>query len=191
MTSRTGGRSRRTRGASDACLASADERVVFPLICSALRFEQVCPTVNSTDEAAARHCARPPPASGRSDDSRGPEPNRVRVPIANVLDQRLLQERAVARSGSVPEAARGRARLVDVEGRDTDDARTMADSRLVWVGWNAADIVRGAIRAVTANKTVAFPPKRDSGASTQSDRMALAVRVLYTGASPCDTMTRR
>jgi hypothetical protein len=36
---------------------------------------------------------------------------------------------------------------------------------------------------------VAFPPKRDSGASTQSDRIALAVRVLYTRASPYDTMT--
>jgi len=35
---------------------------------------------------------------------------------------------------------------------------------------------------------VVFPPKRDSGASTQSDRIALAVRVLYTRASPYDTM---
>src|SRR5439155_9641568 len=86
---------------------------------SALRFEHVCPTVNSTDEAAAHHFRRSRPGSGRSDDSRGPCPgrqgdvadrrwlvcasDRVGVPIANVLDQRLLQEREIARGWSVPE----------------------------------------------------------------------------------------
>jgi len=89
------------------------------LIVSALRFEHVCPTVNSTDEAAAHHFRRSRPGSGRSDDSRGPCPgrqgdvadrrwlvcasDRVGVPIANVLDQRLLQEREIARGWSVPE----------------------------------------------------------------------------------------
>ena len=59
-----------------------------------------------------------------------------------MLDHRLLQERSVARVWFVPEAACGRARLVDVEGRDTDDAGTVADRRLVWVGWDAPNVVR-------------------------------------------------
>jgi hypothetical protein len=44
-------------------------------------------------------------------------------------------------------------------------------------------------RPAPERERVAVPPKRDSGASTQSDRIALAVRVLYTRASPYDTMT--
>jgi len=42
-----------------------------------------------------------------------------------------------------------------------------------------------------ADVSVALPPKRDSGASNQSDRIALAVRVLYTRPSPCDTRMGR
>ena len=59
-----------------------------------------------------------------------------------MLDQRLLQEREVARGWSVPETAYGGTCLLDVEGRDTDDAGTVADRRLVWVGWDAPNVVR-------------------------------------------------
>src|SRR6266496_6067981 len=127
------------------------------MVCSrdataALRFEPVCPSVNSTDEAASRCYPRLPPGSRRSVDSRRPRPprldyvadrrwlvcaaDRVGFAIANVLDHRLLQERAVACGWSVPEAARGWARLVDVEGRDADDAGALVDRRLVRVGRN-------------------------------------------------------
>jgi hypothetical protein len=128
----------------------------------ALPFEQVCPSVNSTDEAAGRHYPSPPPRSGHSDDSRGPRPprlgdvpdrrslvcapDRVGVAIENVLNHRLLQERCVARGWPVPEAACPWACLVDVEGRYADNAGAVADRRLVRVGSNTENVLRRAIR---------------------------------------------
>jgi hypothetical protein len=62
-----------------------------------------------------------------------------------MLDHRLLQEWAVACGWSVPEAACGWACLVDVEGRNAHDAGTVADCRLMRVGGNAPNVVRGAV----------------------------------------------
>ena len=62
------------------------------------------------------------------------------VPVADVLNRGLLQERAVERGGPLPEA-RG-SHLVDVESRNENDAGPLADSRLVRDGGIAANIVR-------------------------------------------------
>src|SRR5439155_19238864 len=122
----------------------------------------VCPSVNSTDEAASRPNRCPPCGSGHSGDSRGARSpdlgdladrrglicaaNRVGFAIANLLDHRGVQERAVARSRAVSEAAGGWPRLVDVEGWHADDAGALADRCLVRIGGNASHVLRSALK---------------------------------------------
>jgi hypothetical protein len=52
-------------------------------------------------------------------------------PPAPVLDHCDLQERPVSRCGPLPEAPERRARFVDMEGWDADDAGTVADQSLL------------------------------------------------------------
>ncbi len=62
-----------------------------------------------------------------------------------MLDHRLLQERAVARGGPLPEAPKERASLLDVEGRDAHNAGPVAHRRLVWGGRDLANVVSSSL----------------------------------------------
>jgi hypothetical protein len=62
------------------------------------------------------------------------------VASTDVLDHRLLQERAVERGGPLPEARESH--RLDVEGGDSNDAGTVADHRLLRLLRVAANVVR-------------------------------------------------
>jgi hypothetical protein len=60
---------------------------------------------------------------------------------ADVLHHGLLPERPIARPGSLPKASERRSRLLDVEGRDEDNAWTPFNCRFVRLRRIATDVV--------------------------------------------------
>jgi len=77
------------------------------------------------------------------------DPDRLCLSGAEVLDHRLLQEWALQRCGPLPEATEWRSRLVDVEGRDEDDTRALADRRLVRLLRDVANVFRSHLVATS------------------------------------------
>lgn len=86
-----------------------------------------------------------------------------RIALQAMLDRRLLQERPVGSAGLVSQDATERTHFVDMEGRDEDDARTVADCRFVRFRRIAADIVRSQVDATSQRRYSGWSANRPLG----------------------------
>jgi hypothetical protein len=100
----------------------------------------------------------------------GRDPHGRGVSREAMLDRRLIQEWPLGCSGPVCQDAAGWTRLVDVEGRNADDAWAVADPRLVRFRGILANVVRGQVTLRRAARPVGRQAAADRHSSSETKR---------------------